>query len=158
VSDVLCAGGAPVHRIAKWDGQNWSDVGGGGIDTVGITEVYSLGSFDDGRGGGAALFAGGMISSAGGGVPVRGLARFDGTNWDDALGGVGGGFPYSYAVFDDGRGPSLFMGGGFTQVGAGGAGATIGIAQWVGCGRQCYANCDNSAAAPRLNVADFACF
>jgi hypothetical protein len=157
VSDVVCAGGQPVNRIAKWNpatGQ-WSDVGGGGINTVGITEVYRLASFDDGRG--PALYAGGYISMAGG-VPVHLLARFNGVQWDDVMGGVGGGTPEDFAVFDDGRGPSLFVAGYFNRVGAGAPGSVRGIGQWVGCQAQCYANCDNSQTPPRLNVLDFSCF
>jgi hypothetical protein len=156
LSDVVCAGGQPVHRIARWDGQSWSDVGGGGIDSNGITEVYCLASFDDGRG--PALYAGGYLNSAGGGTPVRGLARFNGTSWDDVMGGLGGGIPWDFATFNDGRGQSLFIAGEFNRSGAGAAGTTIGIAQWVGCQGQCYANCDNSGTAPRLNIADFTCF
>jgi hypothetical protein len=157
VSDVTCAGGQPVNRIAKWDprARQWSDVGGGGINTVGITEVYRMASFDDGRG--PALYAGGYISMAGG-VPVRQLARFDGTRWDDVMNGVGGGVPLDFAVFDDGRGPSLFVAGEFNRAGSGLPGATRGLAQWVGCPGQCYVNCDNSDASPRLNVLDFNCF
>jgi hypothetical protein len=162
VADVLTAGGQPVNRIAKWNGQAWSDVGGGGIMSVGITTLHILGSFDDGTG--PALFAGGYMQMAGGNVPVRSIARYKGGVWDDMLGGVHGGIPWAMAVYDDGRGPSLFVGGEFGTVGAGpwpvppGQGSALGIAQWVGCQNQCYADCDNSQVAPRLNVEDFSCF
>jgi hypothetical protein len=162
VADVLQAGGQPVNRIAKWNGQAWSDVGGGGIMSVGITTLHILGSFDDGTG--PALFAGGYMQMAGGNVPVRSIARYKGGVWDDMLGGVRGGIPRAMAVYDDGRGPSLFVGGEFGTVGAGpwpvppGQGSALGIAQWVGCHNQCYADCDNSRVAPRLNVEDFSCF
>jgi trimeric autotransporter adhesin len=157
ISDVLAAGGQPVARIAKWDGQAWSSVGGGGIVTSGITEVYTLGSFDDGRG--PALYIAGMISIAGGGVQVRGMARYDGQTWDDLGGGSQGGFPYDFVPFDDGRGPSLFAVGYFNTVGAGALQGARGVAQLVGCQSQCYADCDNSGStSPRLNVDDFTCF
>jgi hypothetical protein len=156
ITDVTCAGGQQVNRIARWDGatSTWSDVGGGGITPVGPVGVHCLGSFDDGSG--PALYAGGYISMAGG-VPVSALARYDGEQWDDVMGGVGGGIPLDFAVFDDGRGPSLFVAGEFNRAGAGSPGSTKGIAQIVGC-PSCYANCDNSQTTPRLNIADFSCF
>jgi hypothetical protein len=157
ICDVLSAGGQSVNRIAKWNGQTWSSVGGGGIVTTGITEVYSLGSFDDGRG--PALYVGGYISLAGGGVPIQQMARFNGQVWDNLLGGSAGGFPYQFVPFNDGRGPSLFAIGYFNTVGSGASNAASGVAQLVGCQSQCYADCDNSGStSPRLNVDDFTCF
>src|SRR5690606_5024890 len=85
VTDVTQAGGMPVNRIARWDGQNWSDVGGGGISSMPITTLHVLASFDDGRG--PALYAGGWMNSTGLGLPLRKIARSDGTNWDDVSGG-----------------------------------------------------------------------
>jgi trimeric autotransporter adhesin len=156
VADVTEAGGQPVNRIAKWDGQSWSDVGGGGISSIPITTIHTLASFDDGRG--PALYAAGFLTYTGTGIPLRGIARFDGTNWDDVGGGVGFGlgnvFPRAMAVYDDGRGPSLFIGS-VTQAGGGAPGSIDGIAQLVGCHNQCYADCNNDQ---RLTVDDFICF
>jgi hypothetical protein len=156
VADVTWAAGGPINRIAKWDGHSWSDVGGGGIATTGIVTLHVLGSFDDGTG--PALFAGGYMNQTGTGIPLRSIARFKNGVWDNMGGGVIGGIPWSMAVYDDGRGPSLFVGGEFHTVGAGAPQAARGVAQWVGCQDQCYADCDNSQVSPRLNVDDFTCF
>ena len=85
--------------------------------------------------------------------PVRYIARWDGHTWEPLGNGIGGPAD-SFAVFNDGRGPSLFTAGDFANVGGG---STGGLAQWVGC-PNCYANCDNSTRSPRLNVLDFMCF
>src|SRR5262249_50129402 len=56
----------------------------------------------------------------------------------------------------DPRGPSLFVwASGAGTVGGGMMGGED--FQWVGC-PNCYANCDNSSAEPRLNVLHFVCF
>src|SRR5690606_19830830 len=62
----VSAGGVPVQRIAKWDGETWSDVGGGTNALISALEVY-----DDGTG--PALYAAGGFTSAGG-VPVGQIA------------------------------------------------------------------------------------
>lgn len=67
------AGGIPVNNIARWDGSQWSDVGGG---TNGF--VYSLAVFDDGTG--PALFAGGSFTLAGG-LEANLVAKWNGTAW-----------------------------------------------------------------------------
>jgi hypothetical protein len=56
------------------------------------------------------------------------------------------------AVYDDGRGPSLWVGGAILRAGAG---QVCQLAQWVGCIDQRYADCTNDR---RLNVLDFMCF
>ena len=59
------AGGVPAIRIARWDGTSWSAVGtnGGGFSS----SLYALEVYDDGLGGGPALFVGGAyrVSSSG---------------------------------------------------------------------------------------------
>ena len=69
------AAGVPARRVAKWDGESWSDVGGG-IDGSGT--VYALAAFDDGSG--AALYAAGSLQSAGG-IAAPFIARWNGTSW-----------------------------------------------------------------------------
>src|SRR5690606_10796934 len=67
-----------------------------------------------------------------GGRPVSNIARWNGDAWSDVDGGVwsGGSSPVTtMAVFDDGTGPALFVGGQLTQ--AGGQ-YTIGVAKWTG--------------------------
>ena len=62
--------------------------------------------------------------------------------------------------FDDGHGLSVFLGGPFTRLGEGtGERAAIHVARVRLCGADgCYANCDGTAVAPVLNIADFTCF
>jgi hypothetical protein len=144
------AGGVPVHNIARWDGHEWSDVGGGtGACGSCPSILYAAATFDDGSG--PALYITGYVGSAGG-VPTHGIARWDGQHWSALGAGIDGTYTDALAVFDDPRGRSLFMAQSFV------AGALDrGIAQWVGC-PNCYANCDLSTAPPTLNVNDFVCF
>jgi hypothetical protein len=72
------AGGTSVSNLAAFDGQTWSNVGGGVAGTG--ARVCSVAGFDDGRGDGVAIYAGGSFATAGG-VPARNLARFDGASW-----------------------------------------------------------------------------
>ena len=123
------AGGTPMNRIAKWDGTSWSHLGGGIPGGV----VHALAFFDDGSGGGPALYAGGQFTSAGG-VPANHIARWDGSSWSPLGTGVGT-WAYdsvdSLMVFDDGSGggPALYVGGDFPI--AGGVAANN-IAKWDG--------------------------
>src|SRR5262249_49279553 len=64
------AGEVAVNKIAKWDGVQWSGLGGGTNNTV-----YALAVYDDGSG--LALYAGGMFLSAGGMAANR-IAKWDG--------------------------------------------------------------------------------
>ena len=127
--DFWIAGGRPASRIAKWDGQSWSAVGGG---TGGSNNsVRCLLVHDDGSG--PALYVGGKFDSAGG-VPVNGVARWNGQVWSDVGGGVDGlpgrlGPVRGMVEYDDGTGPALYATGQFTE--AGGVPAS-GIAKWDG--------------------------
>jgi hypothetical protein len=107
------ASGVPANGIAKWSGTSWSAVGSG----IGSTSALTV--FDDGNGGGPALYA------AGGGGTV---ARWDGTTWSSLGGGMNHSV-YALAVFDDGTGGALYAGGPFTS--AGGVTANR-IARWSG--------------------------
>jgi hypothetical protein len=120
------AGGIAANNIAKWTGSSWSAVGGGlGTTSMNIPAAYALAVFDDG--GGPALFVGGTFPTAGG-VPVSGIAKWDGTSWSAVGSGVGGAV-LALIVHDDGSGPALFAAGGFET--AGGAPAKN-IAKWNG--------------------------
>src|SRR5712664_42815 len=124
------AGGVVVNNIAKWDGTQWSALGSGlgveGCDSCG--HVLALTVFDDGSG--PALYAGGGFTRAGG-VVVNSIAKWNGTQWSALGSGVNGEFASVLAltVFDDGSGPALYAGGGFTT--AGGVAANY-IANWNG--------------------------
>ncbi|MBL9120460.1 MAG: Ig-like domain-containing protein [Phycisphaerae bacterium] len=130
--DFTTAGGVAANRIAKWDGISWSPLGTGASNGL-SGSVSALSVFDDGLGGGPALYAGGFFVTAGG-VPASRIAKWDGTSWSPLGTGAGNGLnsPVSALnVFDDGsgKGPALFVGGSFTM--AGGVSAS-GIASWDG--------------------------
>jgi trimeric autotransporter adhesin len=123
------AGGKPADRFAKWDGQTWSEVGGG---TGGKT--WALRAVHDELG--AGLYVGGAFHSIGG-TGTGGIGRWDGESWSDVGGGLdwvegsGGGPPEvrSIQVFDDGSGPALYVGGFFDRAGEL---EVTGIARWDG--------------------------
>lgn len=125
------AGGVNAERIATWNGRMWAPMWSG--DALAVSDdVYAMTVFDDGNGGGPALYVGGSFSQAGG-VLVRGIARWDGASWS-ALGagmtGASGGIIHALTVFDDGiGGPALYAGGIFST--AGGV-AAKNIAKWDG--------------------------
>jgi hypothetical protein len=62
------AGELPVNNIAKWDGLQWSPLGGG-LNSI----VWPLTPFDDGTG--PALYTGGAFTTAGG-VPANRIAKW----------------------------------------------------------------------------------
>ncbi len=69
------AGDVAVNHIAKREGQGWSPLGSGTDGTV-----LALTDFDDGSGGGSALFAGGTFTTAGG-VQAHNIAKWNGDIW-----------------------------------------------------------------------------
>lgn len=119
-------GNLEVSGIARWNGQAWSDVGGGTYGSIATMTVW-----DDGSG--ESLYCGGNFKSAGGN-PVHRLARWDGAEWHDVGGGVGGPpsdeFVGAIQGWDDGTGPGLYVGGYF--VSAGGQAGYNNIAKWDG--------------------------
>ena len=118
------AGGVEASYIARWDGEQWYDVAGG-VDG----RVMAMAVFDDGGPGGSALFVGGSFVTAGG-LPAKGIARWDGVAWQDVGGGVVAGVGVgSLAVFDDGSGEALYAGGWFTSAGGN---PVARIAKWNG--------------------------
>jgi len=113
------AGGVSASRIAKWNGVSWSEVGGGiSGSPVWPYGVATLAVHDDGSG--AALYAAGNFSTAGG-ISASSIARWDGSNWSNVGGGLNAG-PYevmALSVYNDGSGEKLYAGGGFvTDFGA----------------------------------------
>lgn len=112
VGEGFWVNGVPQNYIAKWDGFEWSTVGGG---TDGPTWVVA--TYDDGSG--EALYVFGGFSSAGG-VPARRAAKWDGFAWTPLGEGlIRGQVTYLYVatVFDDGTGPALYVGGGISEAG-----------------------------------------
>ena len=104
--------GITAYGIARWDGQDWSSVGGGVSNRVRAMTVH-----DDG--GGPALYAGGEFTYSGG-VQANCVAKWDGMSWS-ALGtgveGPGSQEVSALGVFDDGGGPALYVGGDFELAG-----------------------------------------
>ena len=118
------AGGSPASRVARWDGTSWSALGAG----VGA-QVNALAVYDDG--GGPALYVGGGFTMAAHGAPANQIAKWDGSSWS-ALGSNNlDQLVTSLAVYDDGNGAALFVGGWFTIAGSAGANR---IARWDGAG------------------------
>jgi trimeric autotransporter adhesin len=94
----------PSFGIARWSGRSWEDVGGGlAVTFPSLQGGSSLLVHNDGTG--AALYVGGSFHAAGG-VPVQGIARWDGTAWSR----VGEGPDYGVSAMiqlDAGAGPAL---------------------------------------------------
>jgi hypothetical protein len=116
-------GNVPANNIARWDGVDWSDVAGG---TDGW--VRAMGLFDDGSG--PALYVGGDFSTAGG-QAANSVVRWDGHDWSSLGDGLEGEdvLVRAFAVFDDGSGEALYVGGHFEM--AGGVSA-LNVARWDG--------------------------
>jgi hypothetical protein len=79
--------------------------------------VWALTVFNDGTG--VALYAAGVLISAGG-VEANHIAKWDGATWSPLIGPNGNGlnnWVHALAVFNDGTGPALYAGGVFTAAG-----------------------------------------
>jgi hypothetical protein len=118
------AGGVAAGRVARWNGAHWSPLASG-MSGTGLVSVNALAVFDDGSG--AALYAAGWFTTAGG-SPASNIAKWNGTTWS-ALGAGIDGTVRALQVFDDGSGSTLYAGGHFTI--AGGSPARN-VARWNG--------------------------
>jgi hypothetical protein len=107
--------------VIKWNGSQWSSVGGG-LGNAPQQPVGALATavFDDGSG--PALFVGGIFTTAGG-VTTGPIAKWNGTTWS-GVGAPLNGTVFSLAVYNDGTGPALYASG--NSFGGGG------IARWDG--------------------------
>jgi trimeric autotransporter adhesin len=113
--------------ISRWTGSAWVLLPGSPVN------VRTLAVFDP-DGAGAApprLFAGGAFQSAGFSINANSISQWDGVSWSNLGTGVtpAGSSVESLVVFDDGTGPSLFVGGWFAA--ATGLPAN-GVARWSG--------------------------
>lgn len=123
------AGDAPAVGLARFDGTDFTVVGnaGGPNNTVRALLVH-----DDGSG--AALYAAGAFVQVDG-MPMRRIARWNGSSWSGLGSGIGGAaFSPNTSVnalcaYDEGAGSRLFAAGRFTS--AGGVTAAR-IARWDG--------------------------
>jgi hypothetical protein len=145
------AGAVTLSNFARWNGTAWSAVGNFSGNAL------AMAIFDDGAGGGPALY----VAGAPGGTLTQCIARWNGSSWSTPVGGgltggTSGAIGRALAVYDSGSGPGLYIGGSFTS--AGGVPANN-IARYGP--RECFPNCDgslNASACPTLNVQDFTCF
>jgi len=131
--------GQVMNNLAKWDGQEWSPVGGGvtgsmssgpSIDTLSVLDL----------GEGPELYVGGDFQYAGG-LDVNGVAKWDGLNWsgfgtelepsDDSLEWF---HVYEISAIDDGSGTQLYVGGAFTVNLS--SDTLLGVARWNAGGWQ----------------------
>lgn len=104
-------GSGPVYPIAGSSGPTCSIV------------------FDDGTG--PALYIGGDFPEFNGVPGTQGIAKWDGSSWSSVGGGMNAnGRVHAFAIYDDGTGPALYVGGAFT--GAGGVANTNSVARWDG--------------------------
>ena len=115
----LTAGGMSISNLARWNGDNWSVVGGDGTAISYTDSVFTI-LADGGN-----LYVGGKLTSAGG-IPVTGIAMWNGAEWKNLADGVSGGNVQVLAIDRDGK---LFAGGGFTTAGSISANR---IAEWDG--------------------------
>lgn len=122
-------GGMEAYGIAFWDGDRWTGMGTAPMQGF-SPGIFELEVFDDG--GGPAIWAGGRFSSISG-VSSPLVARWDGQAWTKPGAGLVANGSFSdvaaMAVFDDGSGPALYVGGSdFRPAG----GATCSVAKWDG--------------------------
>jgi hypothetical protein len=103
--------------LARWDGSAWHAFGAPGDSLDEESEVYDL------HARGTDLYVGGALQQAGT-IPVRNIARWDGTSWHDVGGGINGGV-YSLVDYQG----DLIAGGGFTEAGGH---AVACVARWDG--------------------------
>jgi len=124
------AGDVDAENIAKWDGSSWSPVWGPELHVV---LIHALAVYDDGNG--DALYVGGFYAEYDN-VEIGNLVKWDGQSWSDVGGGVShwtnGGTVTALAVFDDGSGPELYVGGCFASAGRDPGIAVNNIAKWNG--------------------------
>jgi hypothetical protein len=113
--------GVQVNSILKYDGANWSAVGGGVTNAGNPGTVNDMVVFDDGFG--PALYVAGGFDMAGS-TAVSNIAKWNGTAWEPLGAGVDGGVMALY-VFNGPGGAALYAGGSFTSPGSR-------IAKWNG--------------------------
>ncbi len=108
--------GNPMTRgIARWNGFEWSNVGGGIQDD---TDVFAFAKYNEGLHGwhSPSLFVAGTFRTAGS-IEAYHIARWDGKTWS-TVGELGTNASVSsLCVFDAGDGPMLYVGGSFARVG-----------------------------------------
>lgn len=123
-------GNTALDHIAKWDGTNYTAVGGtiGGAVPLIVLDIHQadLGS-------GNRLYAGGRFLTIGG-ISALNVAQWDGSSWiamDQGLSRTSGFAQILHmTTWDDGSGEALYVGGRFNL--AGGSAVSTNIAKWDG--------------------------
>jgi len=118
------AGDLLVNNVARWDSDGWSALGGAPVGVSG--RVCTLASYAGG--GKTGLYVGGGFQQAGG-LDASNIAVWRHGAWSPVDGGVSGALVHAMAVFNDGSGKALYVGGRFD---AAGSVAADGIARWDG--------------------------
>jgi hypothetical protein len=119
-------GGIDADSLARWDGSDWSEVGGGVDGIVEDIEFYVEGSD-------TTMFVGGHFYEVGEGQPIQMLARYADGQWSE-VGGAALTNPVQAMAVHDGM---LFIGGRFSEIGGHG---TQRLAAWDGIEWQTYAS------------------
>jgi hypothetical protein len=96
------AGKTPASRIARWDGTNWFDVGGGTSGASSADRVYAI------AGRGSDVFVGGAFTNVGG-IIVSNIAKWNGFSWEN----MGLGFDSTVRALAATNG-AVYAGGSFT--------------------------------------------
>ncbi|GFO81508.1 MAG: hypothetical protein A49_11350 [Methyloceanibacter sp.] len=119
--------GSSGNYISKWNGTTWTAVGPG----FNTNEVKALAGLVDGPN--RYLYASGGFTNISGGATVNYIARWNGTSWSALNAGLEA-FGTALAVFDEGDGPIIHVGGevctgncGTFAAGTGGRGGRTGI-------------------------------
>ncbi|MBK9119310.1 MAG: hypothetical protein IPM18_06855 [Phycisphaerales bacterium] len=98
------AGGQPARNIARWNGTTWSALTSSMTGGV----IRALAVYDSGNG--PALYAAGSFFFSAAGGNAQNIARWNGFWWSPLGGGLDS-FVTALAVFDDGTGAALYVGG-----------------------------------------------
>ena len=104
-----------TQSLAAWNGQDWISLDAGLVQGNAIFAM-AVGDIGDGD----RLYIGGNMPTTGG-VPTGGVAAWDGKQFYAVGNGIGVEGPFSpfvsaMAIFDDGSGPALYIGGRFDTV------------------------------------------
>ncbi|MFN0009373.1 MAG: hypothetical protein ACKVXR_15825 [Planctomycetota bacterium] len=134
------AGTTAAEGVARWDGSTWYPLGEGiDVSSFSSYDVKALANFDDGTGNN--LFATGYFAFAGGSLALH-IASWDGASWSPLGTGLNPGHGRALAVWNDGAGRDLYVGGDFITAGS----VTVNnIARWDGAAWSALAGGVNGA-------------
>lgn len=104
------ANGNPLRHLARWNGSQWSGLPGGAPGD----RVSALGVHDSGNG--PELYASGQFLAIGG-QPFTRIAKWNGASWAALGSGLESGSVRSFASFDNGDGPMMWISGNLFTVG-----------------------------------------